>query len=271
MIRDITIGQFFPGNTFIHSLDPRTKLICTLAYVISLFFVRNMWGFLPAFLFLAFVISVSKTSVRMVLKSVKPVVFIVVLTAVLNMFYTPGETLWSYGFLNITREGVIMAVTMPIRLILLVIGSSMLTYTTSPIMLTDAIENLLGPLKKFKIPVHDFSMMMTIALRFIPTLIEETDKIISAQKARGADFESGNIMRRAKAMVPILVPLFISAFRRADELAVAMECRCYNGGLSRTRLKKLEYGWRDFVGLIVIVVVIAALIGCNYINFGYRF
>ncbi len=255
MLKDITLGQFFPGDSFIHRLDPRTKLIGVTLYVIALFLIKDLLGYVIMGAFLLSVILVSKISFNMIVKSIKPIMFIVVFTAVLNIFYTSGTPIFDFWIFKITKEGIILSVFMVIRLVFLIIGTSMLTYTTSPIVLTDGIENLLSPLKRFKLPVHELAMMMTIALRFIPTLIEETDKIMSAQKARGADFETGSLISRAKALIPILVPLFISAFRRADELAIAMECRCYRGGENRTRLKELKYGTIDAVAIFVLLAV----------------
>ena len=241
MIRDITIGQYFPGKSAIHKMDPRIKILLSILYIVMLFVADNMWGLLLGVLFGFAAYLISRIPLSMIWKSMKPVVPIVIFTAVLNLFLSTGDPLWQWKFLKITREGIETAVFMSVRILCLIAGTSLLTYTTSPIALTDGIERLLSPLKKIKLPVHELAMMMTIALRFIPTLIEETDKIMSAQKARGADFESGNIFQRAKALVPILVPLFISAFRRADELATAMECRCYHGGEGRTALHVLRF------------------------------
>jgi len=269
MIKDITLGQYFPGDSVIHRLDPRAKIIMTFFYIVSLFLIRNIIGYVPVLLFTAWIIYTSKISFKMVVKSVKPILLIIVITALLNVFYTSGDVLVKWGFLTITYQGIFLAIFMTLRLIFLIVGTSMLTYTTSPIMLTDAIENLLRPLKRFKLPVHELAMMMTIALRFIPTLIEETDKIISAQKARGADFETGNLVKRSKALIPLLVPLFISAFRRADELAIAMECRCYRGDEGRTRLKQLKFGPIDMKAGIVFVLIVALFIIPNYLKLGY--
>lgn len=270
MLKDITLGQFFPGNTVIHRLDPRTKLVGVLVYIIALFMVQSWIGYIIMGAFLLAIIGISRIQFGMIVKSVRPILFIVILTAALNIFYTTGEgdPLVHWGFLRIYKEGLVVAAFMVIRLVFLIVGTSMLTYTTSPIMLTDAIENLLGPLKKLRLPVHELAMMMTIALRFIPTLIEETDKIMSAQKARGADFETGGLIRRAKALIPILVPLFISAFRRADELAIAMECRCYQGGDHRTRLKSLRMQGIDWMAALVLVAVCAASIALNQLGIG---
>ena len=265
MLKDITLGQFFPGDTIVHRLDPRTKLILVIVYIITLFSAKNFVTYGLVLVFLATVIALSRIQLKTILKSLKPLLFIIVLTAVLNLFYTPGEELVSFWIFTITKEGILSAVFMALRITMLIAGTFMLTYTTSPIALTDGLEQLLNPLKKIKVPVHELAMMMCIALRFIPTLIEETDKIMSAQKARGADFESGSLLSRAKALIPILVPLFISSFRRADELAVAMECRCYHGGDGRTRMKQLHYARRDAIALIggfaamVIVIVLGRM------------
>ena len=254
MLKDITLGQFFPGTSSLHRMDPRTKLLMLVLYIITLFVCKGLLPFALCALGLALAIRISRIPAKLILKSLKPLVIIIVFTGLLNILYTPGRTLVSFWIINITVEGIQTAATMITRILLLVASSSLLTYTTSPMSLTDALENLLAPLKKIKVPVHEFAMMMSIALRFIPTLIEETDKIMSAQKARGADFESGSLIQRAKALVPVLVPLFISAFRRADELACAMECRLYHGG-SRTRLHTLKYGKVDAFGGLVAVLV----------------
>ena len=248
MLKDITLGQFFPGTSFVHRLDPRTKLVMLVAYIAALFIAVSWISYGVMFLFLVTSVLVSRIPLKSVLKSLKPLALILVLTAVLNLFLSGGETVWfSFWFIQITKEGVIHAALMLLRILMLVSGTFLLTYTTSPIALTDGLEALLSPLKALRLPVHELSMMMCIALRFIPTLIEETDKIMSAQKARGADFETGNLLQRVKALVPILIPLFISAFRRADELATAMECRCYHGGEGRTKMKLLRYTCWDFL------------------------
>ena len=259
MLKDITIGQFFPGDSAVHRLDPRVKIVLTIAFIVLLFLAEGPVSYALVFAFLALIIGISRISPKLVVRGLKPILFIVVFTAVLNLFYTPGEYIWQWGFLHISREGIRMAVFMVIRLMLLIIATSMLTYTTSPIQLTDGLERLLSPLKKLHAPVHELSMMMSIALRFIPTLIEETE-IISAQKARGADFESGSLVQRAKAMIPILVPLFISAFRRADELATAMECRLYRGDVGRTRMKQLKIARVDICAVLICAVLFAAVI-----------
>jgi len=260
MLKDITLGQFFPGDTIVHRLDPRTKLILVVVYIITLFSAKWFVTYGLVLITLAGVILASRIQPRTILKSLKPLLFIIVLTGILNLFYTQGEVLVKVWFLTITKEGILSAVFMVLRISMLIAGTFMLTYTTSPIALTDGLEMLLNPLKKIKVPVHELSMMMCIALRFIPTLIEETDKIMSAQKARGADFETGSLVSRAKALIPILVPLFISSFRRADELAVAMECRCYHGGDGRTRMKQLRYAGRDIVALVGGFAIMAAVI-----------
>lgn len=260
MLKDVTMGQYFPGNTVIHKLDPRTKLIFVVLYIVLLFTAKWFVSYGLVLLFLIWVIATSKISLKVILKSLKPLLFIIVLTGLLNLFYTQGTPVLEFWIITITKEGIFAAVFMVLRIGMLIAGTFMLTYTTSPIALTDGLEGLLSPLKKIRVPVHELAMMMCIALRFIPTLIEETDKIMSAQKARGADFETGNLIRRAKALIPILVPLFIGAFRRADELAVAMECRCYHGGEGRTRLKQLVYKRRDLIAFVVGAVLLAGMI-----------
>ena len=263
MLKDITIGQYFPGQSFIHKMDPRMKIISTLLYIVMLFLAGNLMGICAGILLLILMYQLSGIPMNMVTKSLKPVIPVVIFTSVLNIFFVSGEVLLKFFFIEITREGINLAILMSFRILCLIAGSSLLTYTTSPIELTDAIERLLNPLKKLKVPVHELSMMMTIALRFIPTLIEETDKIINAQKARGADMESGGLMQRAKALVPILIPLFVSSFRRADELAMAMECRCYRGGDGRTRMKQLQYSHRDWIALTVMAGAIVVVLLLN--------
>lgn len=258
MLKNITLGQYFPGDTFIHRLDPRTKLLATIVFIVALFLARGpaSYGLCAAFLILC--VAISKIKMKALFSGLKPIMIIVLITAVLNLFYTPGQELVSFWIFKITKEGIFAALYMMLRIVMLICGTFLLTYTTAPMQLTDAIESLLAPLKKLRFPVHELAMMMSIALRFIPTLIEETDKIMSAQKARGADFETGGLISRAKAMLPLLIPLFISAFRRADELATAMESRCYSGGEGRTRMKQLKFLGRDaFAG-----VVAAALVAC---------
>ena len=261
MLKDITLGQFFPGQSFVHRLDPRTKLIMLVVYIVALFTAVSWISYAVCFLFLALVIGISTIPVKAIVRGMKPLVFILVFTGILNLFFTGGETvLISIWKITITREGLVRAILMVVRILMLISSTFLLTYTTSPIALTDGLEALLGPLKVIRVPVHELSMMMCIALRFIPTLIEETDKIMCAQKARGADFESGSLMQRVKALVPILVPLFISAFRRADELATAMECRCYQGGEGRTKMKLLRYTRNDLIAYFVGILLVAAVI-----------
>jgi energy-coupling factor transport system permease protein len=260
MIRDITLGQYYPGKSWIHKLDPRVKIIATLLFVIELFIVDDFIGFGIAFVGLAGVIAVSKVPLSFILRGLKPVFLIIAFTFIINMFMIKGEVLVSFWVLEITKEGLRTAIFMAVRLILLIIGSSLLTLTTKPISLTDGIEALLSPLKRFGVPAHDLAMMMTIALRFIPTLLEETDKIMKAQQARGADFETGNIMQKLKALIPILVPLFISAFRIAQDLAMAMEARCYGGNIKRTRMNGMKFGSRDVAASIMLVAFMAILI-----------
>lgn len=258
MLKDVTIGQFFPGTSPIHRMDPRVKILLVMGLIVALFLADGVVSYALMIVFLLAVIRISRIPAKMVVRGLKPILFIISFTAVLNLFYTPGDYIWEYGFLHISKQGIFVAIKMVLRIMLLIIGTSMLTYTTSPIQLTDGLERLLSPLKRFHAPVHELSMMMSIALRFIPTLIEETEKIISAQKARGADFDTGSLIQRAKAMIPILVPLFISAFRRADELAVAMECRLYRGDVGRTRMKQLKITGVDYAAIAVSLAVFAA-------------
>ena len=258
MLKDITIGQYLPGDSFLHKLDPRTKIIAVAVYMISLFVVNNFWGLGTMLVLSLAIVLISRIPLRFFFRGIKAIVFIVLLTVILQMFMTPGEPLVELGFLKITKEGVHQAVFMGTRLVLLVSVTSILTLTTTPIALTDGIENLLKPFQKIGVPAHELAMMMTIALRFIPTLVEETDKIMKAQSARGADFESGNLLERAKAMIPLLVPLFISAFRRADDLAVAMDSRCYHGGKKRTHMKQMKITGRDYVAVCFMLVLSVA-------------
>lgn len=261
MLKDITLGQYFPGNSIIHRLDPRTKLIALIVYIIALFTADGWVSYGMMFLFLAAMIAISTIPVKAIFKGMKPLVMILVFTGLLNLFFTTGDTvLLTVWKIVITLEGVIRAVFMVIRILMLISATFLLTYTTSPIQLTDGMESLLNPLKKIRVPVHELAMMMCIALRFIPTLIEETDKIICAQKARGADFENGSLIRRVNALIPILVPLFISAFRRADELATAMECRCYQGGEGRTKMKLLRYRRGDYVAFVCLLLLLIGVI-----------
>ena len=261
MLRDITIGQYFPGDSIIHKLDPRFKIVITFLYIIMLFSGGNYICLAVGAVFTFGVILLSRIPLKMFFKSVKPLLIFLIITALLNLFLmTTGNVLWEWKFLKITDKGLETSIFMIVRIVLLVMGSSVLTYTTSPITLTDAIERLLSPLRKIKFPVHELAMMMSIALRFIPTLIEETDKIMSAQKARGAEIDTGSFTTRAKNLISILVPLFISAFRRADELATAMECRCYHGGEGRTRLRQLKSAPRDYIALAVTVFFLVLVI-----------
>ena len=267
MLRDITIGQHFPGNSLVHRFDPRLKLVLTVAYIVLLFAASNPLGLTLSILFLGVMYKVAKIPVKMIGKSLKPILPIVLFTAVLNLFFVSGEgePLVHFWFLTIYAEGVRYAVLMAVRVMALIAGTSLLTYTTSPIVLTDAIEQLLKPLGKLHFPVHELAMMMSIALRFIPTLIEETDKIMNAQKARGAQLDTGKMTDRVKALVPVLIPLFISAFRRADELAMAMECRCYRGGTGRTRLKVLRCEKQDYIDLAVCVACFAVILASRLV------
>jgi len=258
MLKDITLGQYFPGDTVVHRLDPRTKLILVMLYIVAIFQATGWGGYALVTAVTAGAMALSHIGVGHIFKGLKPMLFIISLTALLNLFYTPGTAIVE-GWV-VTWEGLDRAVKMILRILLLITGTFLLTYTTSPMELTDGLERLLAPLKRVKVPVHEMTIMMSMALRFIPTLIEETDKIMSAQKARGADFENGNLLQRARALLPILVPLFVSAFRRADELAVAMESRCYHGGEGRTRMKQLRFARRDGIALALGVVFLAALI-----------
>ena len=263
MISDITLGQFFPGDSALHRLDPRTKILLTIVFIVSVFLVNTSLGFLILLASVVSLILASRISMKVILKGIKPIIFVLIFTAIINVFLTKGESepLVDFLFIKIYKEGIFRAIFMSLRVILLIVGTSvMLTYTTSPISLTDGIESLLSPLKKIGVPVHVFAMMMTIALRFIPTLIEETEKIMNAQKSRGADFSSGSIVKRAKALIPIIIPLFVSSFKRADELAVAMECRCYRGDKNRTKLVKLTYRKLDVLWFIIGTLFLAAVI-----------
>lgn len=267
MIKDITIGQYFPGKSVIHRLDPRIKILLTALYIVMLFLPNGFLGLGLGAIYLIIAFLLSGIPVKMMLKSIKPILPIIIFTGLLNLFFLDGGTvLLSLGFIKVTSEGIHTMLFMAIRIIFLICGTSLLTYTTSPITLTDAIERILSPLQKIKIPAHEIAMMMTIALRFIPTLIEETDKIMSAQKARGADLESGSFLQRAKALVPILIPLFVSAFRRAEELALAMECRCYHGGDGRTRMRQLKTTRLDYISIAFTFLFIAAIVALNIAN-----
>ena len=266
MLNDITLGQFFPGESVIHWLDPRVKLIGTFLYIIAVFIPQNWEGLGLAILFLVVTAALSRLPVRLILKSLKPIIPIIIITSLLNVFYVSKGTLWvDWWIFKITDQGVFTALFIAIRIMCLIAGSSLMTYTTTPTALTDGMERLFSPLKVLHINVHELAMMMTIALRFIPTLIEETDKIMSAQKARGADMESGGLMQRIRALIPVLIPLFVSSFRRAYELATAMECRCYHGGEGRTRMKQLHMAARDGLALVVMVALMGLLIASNYV------
>jgi len=261
VLKDITLGQYFPGNTVVHRLDPRTKLMLMMIYITALFLAKGLLAYTFLFVVLVVWLAVSKIGPKAVLRGLRPIFIIMAFTVILNIFFVRGETvLFQWGFIIITQEGVMTAIFMAWRLVMLIISTFLLTYTTSPITVTDGMERMLNPLKKIKLPVHEFSMMMSIALRFIPTLIEETDKIMSAQKSRGADFESGGLIKRARALLPIVIPLFISAFRRADELATAMECRCYHGGVGRTKMNVLRMSGIDYLALLCGACVIAVVV-----------
>lgn len=262
MLSNITLGQYFPGNSFLHRMDPRVKILSTMVFIVAIFFADSPLGYGIVAAFTALTIGVSRLPARLLWNAVKPLWIIIVFTVAVHIFSTPGTVVWKFGFLSITVEGLRMGAYMAARLVFLLLFSSLLTYTTSPIRLTDGIEHLLNPFRRFGVPAHELAMMMTIALRFIPTLLEETDRIMKAQESRGADFTTGNIIKRAKNMIPLLVPLFISAFRRADDLAIAMEARCYRGGQNRTRMKELAVTSCDYVGggAIVLVTVILAFV-----------
>ena len=266
MLKDVTLGQFFPGSSIVHRLDPRCKLLLTIVYIAALFTAQSYVSYAVMLIVTGVCIALSRIPLKVILRGLKPLWIIIALTAVLNIFFTPGRELVSFWKITITYEGLVRAVFMVLRITMLIAGTFLLTYTTSPIALTDAMEILFGPLKKLKVPVHEMSMMMSMALRFIPTLIEETDKIMSAQKARGADFDTGNLFQKARALVPLLVPLFISAFRRADELAIAMECRCYHGGEGRTRLRQLIFVRRDYLALAGSLFMVAAVYVLRYLG-----
>lgn len=266
MLKDITIGQYFPGNSVIHRMDPRFKIVMTLLFIVMLFLGQHLYSLLFGLVFCAVGWICSRIPFRLIWKSIRVLLPVLLITAVLDLFFVDdGKVYFHWHFLKITEIGVVTAVLMVARIIILLVGSSLLTYTTSPIALTDAIERLLSPLKKIHVPVHAFAMMMTIALRFIPTLLEETDKIMTAQKARGASFSEGNLMQRAKALVPVLVPLFVSAFRRAEELATAMECRCYRGEAGRTKMRQLHAAGRDYIAMTVTLLFLAGAVAVKVI------
>lgn len=268
MLKDISIGQYFPGKSIVHRLDPRIKILLTLTYIVMLFIIRNdswvnLLTFAVSIVFLTIVIVLAKIPFKVIMRSMKPILPLVLFTSILNIFFISGTIIFEWWIFRISEEGLMLAVIMSVRILCLIVGASLLTYTTSPIALTDAIERLFKPLKYIKFPVHEMAMMMTIALRFIPTLIEETDKIMSAQKARGADLETGGLIKRARALIPILIPLFVSAFRRAEELALAMECRCYRGGDGRTRMKQLKLTIVDLWCSLVVIMLLAIVILMN--------
>ncbi len=270
-MKNIALGQYYPGESVIHRLDPRSKVILAVLYIVCSFLCKSILSFATLALSAVVIVLLSRIPLRTVLRSIRPVLFIMAFTSILNIFWTKGESpIFAWGIIEIYAEGLYNALFMIIRIVALIIGSSIfMTYTTTPIALSDGLEQLLSPLKKIRLPVHEFSMMMTVALRFIPTLMEETDKIIAAQKARGADFSSGGLVKRAKALIPILVPLVISAFRRAEELAVAMECRCYRGGEGRTKLHVLHYHACDFLAMLLLLAFGAALVVLNHVAVGY--
>lgn len=272
MLKDMTLGQFFPGDSVLHRLDPRMKLVLTVLYIVTVFLAENVYCYFALLVSAAVLILSSRLSLRVVLRGVRPILFILFFTMLINLLFTKGETeLFSFWRITVYREGVLRALFMALRVTVLVIGTSVfLTYTTSPIVLTDAIESLLSPLKRIRVPVHDFAMMLTIALRFIPTLVEETEKIMNAQKARGAAFDTGSLLSRAKALVPVIIPLLVSSFNRADELATAMECRCYRGDVGRTRFVRMQLHARDFLALALFVLFGAGIVFANiYLPFGF--
>lgn len=264
MLTDMTLGQYYPGNSFLHKMDPRAKILCTMIFICAIFLANNPWSYLVVTLFTALCISLSGVPFRLIVKAVKPLWVILVFTLVIHLLTTPGTEIFRLGPVKITEEGVRNGVFMTLRLVFLIAFSSLLTYTTSPIVLTDGIEAILMPFRRFGVPAHELAMMMTIALRFIPTLLEETDRIMKAQSSRGADFTAGNIWQKAKSMVPLLVPLFISAFRRADDLATAMEARCYRGGEGRTKMHRLVYTGNDRIAFAAVLVVVAVLAGMYF-------
>lgn len=265
MLKDITLGQYLPGNSVVHRIDPRTKIGIMVLFITALFTVNSFLGYLICALFVIGVNKLASIPFKMVVKSLKPILIFLIFTAVINLFMTSGKIVFQWKFIKITEEGIILTLKMLFRLVFLIAGTSVLTYTTSPIVLTDGIESLLKPFEKIKVPAHEIAMMMTIALRFIPTIIEETDKIMKAQSARGSDFESGNLLHRAKALVPILVPLFIGSFRRADDLAVAMECRCYRGGENRTKLRQLKMTKDDLCAWVICTLLFVSAVLFNFI------
>lgn len=264
MIRNITLGQYLPGKSVMHRADPRTKIIITMLFMIVLFIIDSIWALLGAMAFVAMAYTIAKIPIKYAIKGIRPILFIILFTVVINMFMTDGNTLVNLGFARITDQGLLRAAIVSLRVLMLITSASVMTYTTTPIMLTDGIEKLLKPLKKLKFPVHEMAMMMTIALRFIPTLIDETDKIMKAQAARGADIGTGNLLERAKSFIPILIPLFVSSFRRADDLAVAMEARCYRGSKGRTSMRVLKYGKIDVAILVAFCIICAGILLIHY-------
>ena len=267
MIRDITLGQYFPGNSYLHRMDPRSKILLAIVYVVALFLAKSLVSYLFVLLCTVGLILLSEVSLRFYLKGLKPLIIVMLITALLNVLYSDGEPIFTLWRFSVSWQGIITAAMLVLRIVMMVMSMSVLTYTTSPLLLTGGLERLISPLALLHVPVHDFAMMMTIALRFIPTLLEETEKIMNAQKARGADFETGSIIRRAKALIPILIPLFVSSFRRAEELAVAMECRCYDSSFSgRTRFVEYRFTWRDGVAALVCAVILAAVILLNFVR-----
>ena len=265
MLTDITLGQYFPGTSFLHKLDPRIKIVATMIFIVAIFFAHSLASYAIVTAFVALNFAISRLPAKFIVKSLKPLWVIIIFTMGVHIFTTPGDVLWQYGIFHITKEGLYQGALMTARLVFLIVFSSLLTYTTSPIVLTDGIEHLLNPFKRIGVPAHELAMMMTIALRFIPTLIEETDKIMNAQKARGAQLDTGKMTDRVKALVPVLIPLFISAFRRADELAMAMECRCYRGGDGRTRLKVLRCEKQDYIDLAVCIACFAVILASRLV------
>ena len=270
-MKNVALGQYYPADSILHRLDPRMKVVLALVYIVLTFLCKNMFSFVLLLFSAFFLIFMSKIPLKIILRSLKPVIFILAFTVIINVFWMRGSTLlFEWKFIHIYLEGIYQSLFIVVRIFALIVGTSvLLTYTTTPIQLADGIERLLSPLKKIKVPVHDFAMLMTLALRFIPTLMEETDRIMMAQKSRGADFTNGGLIKRAKALIPILIPLFVSAFRRADELATAMECRCYHGGDGRTRMTVLRCKARDYVSALLMLVTLAAVIVLNIIGFGY--
>ncbi len=265
MLTDITLGQYFPGTSFLHKLDPRIKIVATMIFIVAIFFAHSLASYAIVTAFVALNFAISRLPAKFIVKSLKPLWVIIIFTMGVHIFTTPGDVLWQYGIFHITKEGLYQGALMTARLVFLFVFSSLLTYTTSPIVLTDGIEHLLNPFKRIGVPAHELAMMMTIALRFIPTLLEETDRIMKAQTARGANFTSGSLLQRGKNMIPLLVPLFVSAFRRADDLATAMEARCYRGGEGRTRMNELSYTYRDGIAMAAVLIVTAVLAAMRWL------